>query len=57
MAGSVARLGEAAAGQSAGHGVGQRREAAPDSQPHSHRKERNARASPPAAKPPAAAGS
>lgn len=57
MASSVARLGKAAAGQRAGHGVGQRGEAAPDSQPHSHRKKRNARASPPAPKPSAAAGS
>lgn len=57
MASSVSQLGKAAAGQHAGHGVGQRREAAPDNQPHSHRKERNARASPPALNPTSAAGS
>lgn len=51
MASSVPRLGEAAAGQRSGHGVWQRGETAPDNQPHSHRKERNTRASPPAPNP------
>lgn len=37
MASSLPRLGKAAAGQCAGHGLGQRREEAPDNQPHSHR--------------------
>lgn len=57
MASSAPRLEKAAAGQRAGHGVGQRGEAAPDNQPHSHGRKGNARASPPAPNPTAAAGS
>lgn len=57
MASSVPRWEKAAARQHAGHGVGLRGEAAPDNQPHSHRKQGNARASPPAPSPTAAAGS